>query len=267
EGPRSTRWMAKPWPSTTTGTGTGCRGRRSGSTPAGPGPPGRGTHRSTRSPGTPTTPVTGSGRSAARRPTPGVCTTCSATCGSGASSATTPRSTASTGCCAAAAGATGSGAVAPVCGGAATRPSRSRTSASGWRARCHDAAGLRWATRTAVPLPAAVGDVDQAVTGCGGGGGRAPLPAAVGDVDDDVAAHAVGHLVMAEQADAGVPGALRRTDRGDVPRLDVQQHPLQAGNGPAEGGQCPQRLGRVAPAARRGRDRVPRAAPAVGELP
>src|SRR5690606_32194203 len=238
----------------------------------------------------PTAPVTGSGRSAARRPTPGVCTTCSATGGSGASSATTPRSTASTGCCAAAAGATGSGAVAPVCGGAATRPSRSRTSASGWRARCHDAAGLRWATRTAVPLPAAVGDVDQAVTGCGGGGGRgrhrlrwgrwtrpspaavegrgrAPLPAAVGDVDDDVAAHAVGHLVMAEQADAGVPGALRRPDRGDVPRLDVQQHPLQAGNGPAEGGQCPQRLGRVAPAARRGRDRVPRAAPAVGELP
>src|SRR5690606_23418834 len=72
-----------------------------------------------------------------------------------------------------------------------------RTSASGWRARCHDAAGLRWATRTAVPLPAAVGDVDEAVTGCGGGGGRGrhrlrwgrwtrPSPAAVGEVDEAV---------------------------------------------------------------------------------
>src|SRR5690606_5176181 len=52
----------------------------------------------------------------------------------------------------------------------------------------------RWATWTR-PSPAAVGEVDEAVTGCGGGGGRGrhrlrwgrwtrPSPAAVGDVDE-----------------------------------------------------------------------------------
>lgn len=91
-------------------TGTGCRPKPSGSTPAGPARVGRGTGRLARSPGTGVTRGSASMPWAENSPTRGAFTTCSAMSGTGAGTSTTPRSTARTGYSAAVAGSTSTGA-------------------------------------------------------------------------------------------------------------------------------------------------------------